>query len=35
MREGIVLGLAYQLPVTSNKEFASQLVGMPEFEWRW
>ena len=35
VREGIVLGLAYQLPVTSNKEFASQLVGMPEFEWRW
>ena len=33
--EGIVLGLAYQLPVTRNKEFSSQLVGMPEFEWRW
>ncbi|ODT04519.1 MAG: hypothetical protein ABS52_04510 [Gemmatimonadetes bacterium SCN 70-22] len=34
VREGIVFGLAYQLPVTSNKEFSSQLVGMPELEWR-
>lgn len=33
VREGIVLGLAYQLPVSSRKDFSSQLIAMPELEW--
>lgn len=33
VREGIVIGLAYQLPITARKDFSSQLVGMPELEW--
>ena len=32
LREGVVFGLAYQLPVTSREEFSSQLVAMPEVE---
>lgn len=34
LREGILFGLAYQLPVTTNKEFSSQLVAQPDIEWR-
>lgn len=33
LREGIVLGLAGQLPVTSEKEFSFQLVLQPDVEW--
>lgn len=33
LREGIVFGLAYQLPVSQRKDFSSQIVGMPELEW--
>ncbi len=34
VREGINLGLAYQVPLTSNKDFSSQLVAQPDIEWR-
>ena len=33
VREGFLLGLAYQLPITKNKEFSSQLVIQPDVEW--
>ena len=29
----VVLGFAWQVPVTSNKEFSSQLVFQPDFGW--
>ena len=34
LREGILVGLAYQVPLTRNKDFASQLVAQPDVEWR-
>lgn len=34
LREGILFGLAYQLPITSNRELSSQLVVQPDVEWR-
>ncbi len=33
VREGFLLGFAYQLPVTKNKDFSSQLVLQPDFHW--
>ena len=33
VREGFLLGLAYQLPITKNKEFSSQVVIQPDVEW--
>lgn len=33
IREGIILGVAYQLPVTVRKDFSSQLAAGPEFGW--
>lgn len=33
VREGFLLGFAYQLPVTKNKDFSSQLVLQPDFDW--
>lgn len=35
LRDGIIVGIAYQAAVTSNKDFSWQLVGEPEVEWRW
>ena len=34
VREGIVFGIAYQFPVSSREDFSSQLVALPEFEWK-
>ena len=34
VREGMVFGIAYQFPVSSREDFSSQLVAMPEFEWK-
>ena len=34
VREGIVFGVAYQFPVTTREDFSSQLVALPEFEWK-
>lgn len=34
LREGILVGLAYQVPITRNKDLASQLVAQPDLEWR-
>ena len=33
VREGVNVGLAYQVPITSNKDFASQVVAQPDYEW--
>ena len=33
IREGVLLGIAYQLPITKNKDFSSQLVIQPDVEW--
>jgi hypothetical protein len=33
IREGFLLGLAYQLPITKNKEFSSQFAFQPDFDW--
>ncbi len=33
IREGFLIGLAYQLPITKNKEFSSQVVIQPDFDW--
>ena len=33
IREGFLLGFAYQLPITKNKDFSSQLVIQPDVEW--
>jgi hypothetical protein len=33
VREGFLLGLAYQVPVTRNKDFSSQLALQPDIEW--
>ena len=34
LREGILLGLAYQLPVTGRKDFTRQLAFGPDFDWK-
>lgn len=34
VREGFLLGFAYQFPVTRSKEFSSQLVLQPDFDWQ-
>ena len=33
IREGFLIGLAYQAPITRNKDFSSQLVIQPDVEW--
>ncbi len=33
IREGFLLGLAYQLPITKNKDFSSQLVIQSDVDW--
>ena len=34
VREGINLGVAYQLPVTLRKDFSRQVVFGPDFDWK-
>lgn len=34
MNKNLTLGFAVQVPVTSRKDFSSQLVGQPDIEWR-
>ena len=34
LREGVLFGLAYQLPVTNRKEFTHQIVAGPDFGWK-
>ena len=34
VREGINLGVAYQLPVTVRKDFSRQVVFGPDFDWK-
>lgn len=33
LREGLLLGAAYEFPVTTSKDFASKLVFQPDIEW--
>lgn len=34
VREGILFGLAYQLPLTDRREFTNQVVFGPDFGWK-
>ena len=34
MNKNLTLGFAVQVPVTSRKDFTSQIVGQPDIEWR-
>ena len=34
VREGILLGIAYQIPITERKEFTRQLAFGPDFGWK-
>ena len=34
LREGILFGLAYQVPLTTRKDFASQVAFGPDFDWK-
>lgn len=34
VREGFLLGFAYQFPVTKNKDFSSQFVFQPDVDWK-
>lgn len=34
LREGILFGLAYQLPLTDTREFTNQVVFGPDFGWK-
>jgi hypothetical protein len=33
VREGLLIGIAYQVPITRNKDFSSQLAIQPDFDW--
>ncbi len=34
VREGVNFGVAYQFPVTNNRDFSSRLLVQPEVEWK-
>lgn len=34
LNENFILGIAYQLPITKNKEFSSQYIFQPDMEWK-
>ena len=34
LNKNFILGIAYQLPITKNKEFSSQYIFQPDMEWK-